>query len=524
MGESMGKLFSGLTKTEVQNDGKSSLYNNPASAGMAIADAVRRTAEPATSNVQGELTPPTQGVSMLPGPVNASVPDITPSGDNTSVSMNQPAIAAPPMMKKTSFEEAASTSPNKLTTKGTVLRLLLESGLGAAAGAGSRTVGEGSARALQAQKARSDLVTQGNEQEQQRANLADLPGDKARAVAHTEAVTALANAQRDSLKPVMVNGLPVAQKQLGTVVASQLSNATKQNIADNKPQAPVDVAKQYQAAVAKAGPNAATDPDVQRLGQSLDFINKHFPKGSLDSQLADAYRRGDAKDIAILDQVVKTTRTEPRVAMVDARPVNYTDPETGAEYLTRSGTAEKEGLLRTTGANLQKNAFSPAAIFKDIDRASAAVNKAIGAYDGNDSQRGMIITALHDGYKEKPGILGEFRNSKVFTQMNPESRDLVAGVLSMREQIMGINQKLTGSATSSDVRTAAIWNTLPNGSEPDSDMARRKMNIAGQMIDNLREGFPMMKLVDKAQGAKSGAKATHRFNPATGQIEAINGK
>lgn len=280
MGESMGKLFSGLTKTEVQNDGKSVLYNSPASAGMAIADAVRKTAEPATSNVQGELTPPVSGRQILPGPVDASVPDISPSGDNTSVSMNQPAIAAPPMMKKTSFGEAASTSPNKLTTKGTVLRLLLESGLGAAAGAGSRTVGEGSARALQAQKARSDLVTQANEQEQQRANLADLPGDKARAVAHQEAVTALAQAQKEQLDQVPFEGTMVSRKSIPGLLKDKADNESKADLADRKgilTNGYTDAFMQFRKD--HPGEDPTKDPGLVQWQQAIGMLKPEKPLG-----------------------------------------------------------------------------------------------------------------------------------------------------------------------------------------------------------------------------------------------------
>jgi hypothetical protein len=92
----------------------------------------------------------------------------------------------------------------------------------------------------------------------------------------------------------------------------------------------------------------------------------------------------------------------------------------------------------------------------------------------------------------------------------------VTNVLSMREQIMGLNQLLTGTSGTSDARIKAIWDTLPNGSEPDSDMARRKMKLVRGMIGNVREAFPMMKVIPGQGGTaaptgQSGQAGEHPF-------------
>ena len=140
------------------------------------------------------------------------------------------------------------------------------------------------------------------------------------------------------------------------------------------------------------------------------------------------------------------------------------------------------------------------------------LESSIDALDQGSAQKGLIANALTDPANT---TAGQFLKSKIASQLSPKSREYVTNVLSMREQIMGLNQLLTGASGTSDSRIKAIWDTLPNGSEPDSDMGRRKMKLVRGMIGNVKEAFPMMKMIP---GGGNGAVTMRAPNGQTQTI------
>lgn len=197
--------------------------------------------------------------------------------------------------------------------------------------------------------------------------------------------------------------------------------------------------------------------------------------------------------------------------------VSVTDPSTGLSHYMQKGQAAATGAI-AQDSDLQKNAFTPKARFDDVQRAVSFANTNLDALDQDATQKGLIANALAAPEASHFGALSAFKNSELNTQMNPKSRDYVNSVLSMREQIMGMNAILSPSG-GSDARTKAIWDTLP-GVEPDSDSARRKMTQVEGMIKNVKEAFPQVKAIEAAQAkatAKSGGGSA-KMPPGGGQV------
>ncbi len=221
---------------------------------------------------------------------------------------------------------------------------------------------------------------------------------------------------------------------------------------------------------------------------------------------------------------VQATKVQPGMAraqvFVQGRAVQTEDPETGAKYYEPAGEAMRKGSIAGS-TNLQKNAFTPAARIKDVERVSSGIESSVDALDQGNAQKALIANALTDPANT---TASQFAKSKIASQLSPKSRDYVTNVLSMREQIMGLNQLLTGSSGTSDSRIKAIWDTLPNGSEPDSDMGRRKMKLVRGMIGNVKQAFPMMQMIPGGQDSSGQGQATHIYDPATGTLKPIQSR
>lgn len=199
-----------------------------------------------------------------------------------------------------------------------------------------------------------------------------------------------------------------------------------------------------------------------------------------------------------------------------ARFVPVTDPETGLSHYMPAGAAAATGAI-AQGSNLEKNAFTPKARFDDVNRATTFLNGNVDAMDQDATQKGLIANALQAPEASHFGALNAFKNSELAKQLNPKSRDYVNAVLSLREQIMGINAILSPGG-GSDARTNRIMETLP-GVEPDSDSARRKMTQVEGMIKNVKEAFPQVKAIEDAQ-AKASAKSagSAKMPPGNGMV------
>ena len=203
MGALFAKLTSGLTNTGVQSpDGTTTFQPNSAATGKALAAASAATAQPGTSSINGpnggapQIPLPTITTTQQDGPMGDGSgpilprPDITtvdPGQDRNVVTQNAPIVGAQPKLVHPTYAQALSSgNPSEVSTKGTVLHLLMEAGLGALAGDAAARTRDASGRYPGAS---AGFVAGMNLpfQQQERANA--LAQQQA-AIAHTRAETA----------------------------------------------------------------------------------------------------------------------------------------------------------------------------------------------------------------------------------------------------------------------------------------------------------------------------------------------
>jgi hypothetical protein len=120
----MGKIFDGLTKAGVTDQGTTTYVNNGPEAGSGLADAMRKYAQPSVASSPGEIPMPAED-----GSAPASIAPHTPSF-STPDTGQLPTITRPRF-----FDPAEENRP--LTTKGMVLSTVLHGLTGAAAGLGT---------------------------------------------------------------------------------------------------------------------------------------------------------------------------------------------------------------------------------------------------------------------------------------------------------------------------------------------------------------------------------------------------
>lgn len=259
------------------------------------------------------------------------------------------------------------------------------------------------------------------------------------------------------------------------------------------------------------------------IAKDLEIPPEYIGKPMSLQQLAGLQRSKAFQEIpvmgaqgpAIVNRKTKETTSlglgNPGVAVQMARPYDITDPETGITSPITTGQAIRAGQqgqpVISAKSNLQKNAFTPKARFDDINRAVGFTKNSLEALDQNSEQRALIGKSLAET-EHQPGMIGTVINSKLYSGMTPQSRDFVIGISSLREQIMGANQMLTGTSGTSDSRVQAIWNTLPSGSDPDSKFASRRMEQVDGMIRNLKEAFPQVPAIEKQQKSTKPSAST----------------
>jgi hypothetical protein len=173
-------------------------FKNPALRSQQYAQDASQAVQPSTSTVEGSIGEPSvsMGREMLPGPVDASVPDFeySPGQDQTTVGMQSPRVGILPKFIKPRFADTLTTpeglpalinpAQTKLGKLLAVVRAVTEGGL---AGASGGNFGEGFQIAQTApfQRAmRNQQVESGQLQNQaQRANIAMLPWKRAAQIA-----------------------------------------------------------------------------------------------------------------------------------------------------------------------------------------------------------------------------------------------------------------------------------------------------------------------------------------------------
>jgi hypothetical protein len=145
MGQAFAKLLGsgqGLTNYGVQGaPGGPTTYTNPAQMGQLVGADSASTAQPGRSTVDGNLALPTitteqQDPGAYSTPMAPPRPDlttVTQNPDPTTTGFTPPPVGVQPKVTRPSYEQA-QTIPGALTTKGTLLSLLLPAIAGAANG------------------------------------------------------------------------------------------------------------------------------------------------------------------------------------------------------------------------------------------------------------------------------------------------------------------------------------------------------------------------------------------------------
>lgn len=202
-------LFKDLTRPVITdpNSGKNIVAKDDAQAAKVLAGLSAKTAQPSSASVDGTIGAPSftlSGLNFADRIPEANTADfaVNPGQDSTSgVSFNPPQPQQQPTVTTPSFLDAASKNPPALTRKGTILAGLIRGGidaaLGAAAGAGSYSMGEGFQRGAKMQRDRLmlPLEAQAAQQEAQlrQAQIANQPLTLAGLKAGIEASTAHTN-------------------------------------------------------------------------------------------------------------------------------------------------------------------------------------------------------------------------------------------------------------------------------------------------------------------------------------------
>jgi len=204
----------------------------------------------------------------------------------------------------------------------------------------------------------------------------------------------------------------------------------------------------------------------------------------------------------------------PRLEMVLNKPTKVFDLENQRETYVPAdeAMANHDRYLAMNSEEAQNQIFAPHARFQDMARVHNALADTAKAMDQGQGQKLLIARALTP--LSNPNISGDafvrglqgLKDSDVYKQMTPGSRAYVNAVLSYREQTLALAGMLGAKAGGSDKRTAAVWDTLPNGSEPDSKNVLDKLKLAKGAIFNLREAFPVMIQLEQKGKLASGIK------------------
>jgi len=206
-------------------DGSTTFQNSPAATGKALALASAATAQPGTSSITG----PNGGAPQIPqpiinstqpnavpdggiGPVQDNADTVTPGQDQNTVTQNDPVIGAQPKVVTPTYKQAlASGNPAEVSTKGKVLDLLLNAGLGALAGDAAARTRDASGRYPGAsagavagmnlpfllQEKANTLAAQQAELAKTKAQTAAIPGQAAAELALKQAQTGYFGARTD---------------------------------------------------------------------------------------------------------------------------------------------------------------------------------------------------------------------------------------------------------------------------------------------------------------------------------------
>jgi len=308
------------------------------------------------------------------------------------------------------------------------------------------------------------------------------------------------------------------------LAAGDLANARVPNIqADTaKKQYELEILKQGQFPVDPVTANLVGRPDLAGKAVSAPLW-KSF-QGVLNAKGLKAVDLG-ADGYWTLDRagnkVNQISSVSPSVARAQAygqyRPVEVLNPNTGNAEYQYAGSAIASGAApMVEGAKI----MSKDAQFKDIYSGIGTMRQAINGL-GQEPLDAETIAKLTLATRETdPTVAHQIIDTVLGSQqLTPAQQDFVVATQQLNERALSV-RNLAGMGNASDSLRAAIRAMLPTAKSGDVSLMRKQLDGVTNLVDNLYTGIPNIKRTPAASSNGS-VVPTHRYNVATGKIEAI---
>jgi hypothetical protein len=208
------------------------------------------------------------------------------------------------------------------------------------------------------------------------------------------------------------------------------------------------------------------------------------------------------------------------------RPISVLDTWNGNRPITVSAGEAEDNPDRYVTQGGGTPALQKEALIQDIRTTIGNVGDSLKAMKAGFTapQRMMLAASLGD----PNGTAAQFFQSiPRGSALDETQQNYVIDIFQLRENAMAM-RSLLGSGQGSDDLRRAIVQTLPGPGTPSKGYAQQQLKRLNQTVDRLERGVPGVPLSGagpQKPGAQGNGSAqprpTHRFNPQTGRIEAI---
>jgi hypothetical protein len=487
------KLFFGNLKKKgvVGPDGTEWVDPNAAAISKAVASAAARGAQPVRSTVNGSFGAPTLTTTQLDargdiGPMRPDVTTVEPSADTVNTGFLRLSGTNPRIVEDTQGQH--------LTTKGTILRALIEGGLGALAGAGQPSASAGFAAAQRAQQQRDAFQMQ-QEQAAQESQIRDAqlqslqlaPAMEAARYGNLQAETDLRKAQIEALKnkPPDVQALLPIPKDLAEQaglphLAGHLAPASyhlQLQQAANKPDT-VSGAKQderYRSIVQQQSLGNPVSKDDKAWARSYERQKTLGPVAGATIRLQ------GLTDLARMPALDTQNNNAPVFISsndVQSNPDRYIPAGVGAPALT------KTALIEDIRGNVQQ-----------------VRNSLLAMPEFDKGMKAKVAVALRS--RDPKSAISSLVSGEAGAMLTPEQQDYLINTALLVENAMAMRSVLGAGQGSEDLRSA-ITATIPGPTTPTKQYGLKQLAAFEKVLDRLSAGVPNVPLRGQS-GTKGGS-------------------
>jgi hypothetical protein len=217
-------------------------------------------------------------------------------------------------------------------------------------------------------------------------------------------------------------------------------------------------------------------------------------------------------------------------------PVYAYDPTSKQTLLTTMGDARNGGMQAIRGVKETdiRNDMHDTRVLNDVTTKANNVMDSASAMDswnpllkqavGNilsSAQKDSNLELAILGVRIPTGSANAVMNSEAWhaLEQNPQAKNYVISVLSLREAAMGLQRVLTGTARANESQINALQATIP-GLEISGDLVRQKLSAFTQNVDMLRQGIPRIPGIDVVpvrpwNGKQAGQVSAPEPNPTS---------